>query len=308
MRISAEPLLATGWSLHLPGVRPGEALAAHLGEPAGAWADDDSPAPDQAKELLGRKGLLYKEPATRLALCAVHRALGLRPGQRPDWPLAPEVAVVACSNLGNVETVAKVTRTIAAEGGRGVSVLDAPNVSSNVVASTVALWFGFGGPNLMVCSGATAGLDGVRLAGLLLRARRAERVVLVGAEPADEVATALHAAGGPARPLRAGAACVVLEAWRPEAGGPPGRALVEPVPAAGPWPRPRRITIGRDGFDPAAHWGDCYGAEGVVALALAAHLAADEGHGPVGVRCDSEDGSRAALVSSAEPVTVGRYR
>ncbi|MFF5207128.1 beta-ketoacyl synthase N-terminal-like domain-containing protein [Streptosporangium sp. NPDC000396] len=326
MNVSPQRLLATGWSLHLPGLRLGTALADHLGEPRGAWAHEDPPAPEAAATLLGRKGLLYKEPATRLALCAVHRALGLQARQRPGWPVAPEVAVVACSNLGNVETVAQVTRTVATEGGRGVSVLDAPNVSSNVVASTVALWFGFGGPNLMVCSGATAGLDGVRLAGLLLRARRAERVVLVGAEPADEVATALHAEGGSGRPLRAGAACVVLEAWHPEGGVPAGqdpeggvpagrdpeggvpagRALVELVPEAGPWPRPPRVTIGRDGFDPAAHWGDCYGAEGVVALALAAHLAADEGHGVVGVRCEGEDGSRAALVSSAESAVVGR--
>lgn len=304
MTVPAPPILATGWSLHLPGVVPGTALAGLLGSAPGPWADQDAPGAAQAAAVLGRKGLLYKEPSTRLALCAVHRALGLDPGHRPSGPVEPGTAVVACSNLGNVETVAKVTRTIAAEGGRGVSVLDAPNVSSNVIASTVALWFGFGGPNLMICSGATAGLDGLRLAGLLLRSGRAQRVVLVGTEPDDEVATTLHSLGDPAQPLRGGAACVVLRAAYPaEADQPPaGSVLVELVPAGGQWPRPPRLVVGPGGFEPAAHWGDCYGAQGVVDLALAAHLAADDGLGPVGVTGgtgeDATADQPAALVGS----------
>ncbi len=230
--------------------------------------------------------------------------------------MSPGTAVVACSNLGNVGTVAAVTRTVAAEGGRAVSVLDAPNVSSNVVASTVALWFGFGGPNLMVCSGSTAGLDGLRLAGLLLRTGRAEQVVLVGAEAADEVASALYDSGGPGRPLRPGAACVVLEAGQASGrGAPPRRVLMEPVSGTGPWPlAPRAIVgpggagpdgAGPGGFDPARHWGDCYGAQDIVALALAAHLAADEGYAVVGVRGEGDNGSRRALVSAAKPDRPG---
>jgi 3-oxoacyl-[acyl-carrier-protein] synthase II len=292
--VKKPPLLATGWSLYLPGVWPGMALSGHVEEPWGGWAWQESPEPAQAALLLGRKGLLYKEPAVRLALCAVHRALGLAPKQRADWPTATGTAVVACSNLGNVETVDKVTRTIAAEGGRAVSVLDAPNVSSNVIASSVALWFRFGGPNLMVCSGPSAGEDGLRLAGLLLRAGRADRVVLVGAEPDDEVATALHRDGRPAHSLRAAAACVVLESWHRDVPGTPEQALVELVDEDEPWPRRPRLTIGEEGFDPTVNWGDHYGARGVVALALAAHLATGEGHGTVAVH-----GHRRALVSPA---------
>jgi 3-oxoacyl-[acyl-carrier-protein] synthase II len=259
------PLTLTAWSLHLPGVD----LAAHLDPPPGAWAREPAVPPERAGTVLGRKGLLYKEPATRLALCAVHRALGLAPGTRPTGPVEPGTAVVVAGNLGNVDTVARVTRTVAAEGGSAVSVLDAPNVSSNVVASTVALWFGFGGPSLMVCSGARAGLDALRLGGLLLRAGRARRVVLVGVEPDDEEATALFGA-----PLSAGAACVVLSAAQPE----PGNVVLatEPVP-------PSARCVGPGGFDPARHWGNRYGATDVVTLALAAHLAADEGAGVVGI-------------------------
>jgi hypothetical protein len=279
-------MTVTGWSLYLPGADIDGALAPVLGRAPGEWAGREAPGPERASAVVGRKGLLAKEPATRLALCAVHRALGLPAGQRParPWPAAPDTAVIACSNLGNVGTVAAVTRTVAAEGGRGVSILDAPNASSNVVASTVALWFGFGGPNLMVCSGSTAGLDGLRLAGLLLRAGRARRVVLVGTEPDDEAARALY--GGP---LRAGAACVVLQAGRGRDAPPRLRGGLE---------------VGPGGFDPAAHWGPCYGADGVVALALAAHLVADEGCGPVAVRRAGEDGNRHALVTADGPAGV----
>nr|AFV52179.1 ketosynthase [Streptoalloteichus sp. ATCC 53650] len=280
-------LLATGWSVHLPGV----ALAEGLDRP-GEWAHADAPAPDRAATLLGRKGLLAKEPATRLALCAVHRALGLPPG-RPTGPPSPRTAVVACGNLGNVKTVADIARAVSTEGLKGVSALDAPNASSNVLAGAVALWFGFGGPNLMVCSGATAGADGLRLADLLLRARRADRVVLVGAEPADEVASALHGTVDARGGLLAGAACLVLR--RGEEADAVGGAALALLPDHAAWPRPPHVVLGPDGFDPVRHWGDCHGAQGVVSAALAAHLAVDDGHGAVGVR----DGSLAVLVEAA---------
>ncbi|WP_116051411.1 beta-ketoacyl synthase N-terminal-like domain-containing protein [Amycolatopsis palatopharyngis] len=277
-------LLLSGWSLHLPDVDARSTLAPVLGPPGGQWARTEWVGADSAATVLGRKGLLYKEPATRLALCAVHRALGLPWGQRGETSLSPETAVIACSSLGNVGTVAKVARTIAAEGGRAVSVLDAPNVSSNVMASSVALWFGFGGPNLQVCSGSAAGFSGLRLAELLLRSERASRVVLVGAEPADEVAAALHGGG-----LRAGSACVVLER-APENVGSRGHRdpLIAPVRAVldlgvRPGLRGCRVSAGGREFDIGSEWGDFHGAHGVVALSLAAHLAVDEGHGVVGI-------------------------
>lgn len=252
----------TGWSVHIPGADLRAELAPALGGPPGQWAAAEAVPAPRAAEVLGRKGLLAKEPATRLALCAVHRALGQAPGARPGPEHHPDTAVVACSVLGNVEAVARVARTIQAEGGRAVSVLDAPNVSSNVMASSVALWFRFGGPNIMVCSGRSSGAAGLRLASLLLRSGRARRVVLVGAEPDDEVARALH--GGR---LRAGSACLVL------ADGVPGER--QPVVHLGaPAPSPR-LTFGPGGFDLEQH-GDCYGAQDVVDLALAAHLAVDE--------------------------------
>ncbi|HEV2887134.1 MAG TPA: beta-ketoacyl synthase N-terminal-like domain-containing protein [Jatrophihabitans sp.] len=309
---AAASVVATAWSLHLPDLDIEPALTERFG-PLGDWARQPAAPPDQAATVLGRKGMLYKEPATRLALCAVHRAFGVPAGQRPGWPAAPGTAVVVASNLGNVETVARVTRTIDTEGGSAVSVLDAPNVSSNVIASTVALWFGFGAANLMICSGAGAGLDGLALAVLLLRAGRADRVVLVGVEPADPVATELFGAGSDRPALRAGAACLVLEQGRPENGtGPSGRrrlavqlsddarvddAQVDDARVADARALDTDSTIGPGGFDPARHWGDFYGAQDVVALALAAELAA-EGHRQVGVRGTGRP-SRQVLLGTA---------
>ncbi|RZQ61092.1 beta-ketoacyl synthase N-terminal-like domain-containing protein [Amycolatopsis suaedae] len=282
-------LVLTGWAVHLPGIDLGEAVA---GGPRGRWAAAEAAPPERAASVLGRKGLLATEPATRLALCAVHSALGLEPGRRREPVPDPATAVLACSTLGALDTVASVARTLAREGGKAVSVLDAPNVSPNVVASRVALWFGFGGPNLLVTAGGSA-RSMLRLAALLLRSGRAGRVVLVGAEPGDATAVAVH--GGP---VRAGAACAVLTDWRAGVPVTDGQAVAELDP------RPL-CTAPLAGFDPAAAWGDFGGAADVIALALAAHLAVDERHGVVGVGRSTVDGVPAVSVHSA-PVEVTR--
>ncbi|KWV31465.1 beta-ketoacyl synthase N-terminal-like domain-containing protein [Micromonospora rifamycinica] len=296
----APAVVVTSYSIHLPA---DDRFATAAGLPpvataAGLPAVTPGCPADQAYTLLGRKGLLYKEPATRLALCAAHRALCLPDGARPDVPLDPGTAVVAASNLGNVATVVDVTRAVAREGSRGVSPMAAPNASSNVVASSIAMWFRLAGPNLMVCSGETAGLDALALGALLLRARRADRVLVVGAEPDDETAVAVrgHAAGAP--PLRAGAACVVLEpatrAVAPLATvtvGPTVRHRAD-VP---PWPVP--VVVGPGHLDPAAAWGDGYGFQGVLQTALATRLVA-EGTDGVAVLCGgTDDGWRTALLA-----------
>jgi 3-oxoacyl-[acyl-carrier-protein] synthase II len=303
----------TGWSIHLPGADLTDLID-------GCGPETACPA-DRAHELLGRKGLLGKEPATRLALCAVHRALdwpALTP--RQAGPPDPRTAVVASSNLGNVATVHDIVRTVREGSGRDVSPLSAPNASSNVAASTIAIWFRLGGPNLMVCSGATSGLDAVALGSLLLHAGRADRVVVVGTEPDDEVATALHArrlAPDAAR-LRTGAACVILE---PAGAATAGMALLSPVravpdqavPAApdgasGPEPviiGPAAAAPGRIMVDLVDRVGDTYGALGVLQVALAtAMLAGTKPHTPHAARVvcgDATDGWRVAQLTGRAP-------
>jgi hypothetical protein len=147
------------------------------------------------------------------------------------------------------------------------------------------MWFRFGGPNLMICSGRGGGHDAVRLALLLLRAGRATRVVVVGAEPDDPVATGIHARGRPPAPLRAGAACLVLE-HRPAR--PALEMLVDAVPDPG------GALVGAGGLDPVPVWGDCYGAQGIVEVALAAGLAV-AGSAPVRVSCGGTPPAQAVL-------------
>jgi len=307
--VTSTPVIVD-WSLYLPGVD----LAAALPELAAAAprrAAEPALPPEHAPDLLGRKGLLNKEPATRLALCAVHRALRRADGApRAAGPADPRVAVVASSNLGNLATVVDVVRAVR-RGGRGeISPLVAPNVSSNVLASAVAIWFRFSGPNLMVCSGATAGLDALALGSLLLRSGRADRVVVVGAEPADEVVMALANGGGARVRPAAGAACVVLEPDRGQVVEP----RLGPVRASSAPPSMDRglLRIGTatdgdpDVIDIAARCGDLYGALGVVQAALAAALVR-AGNRPAQVVCgDTVDGWRAVDVLPGPARLVGR--
>jgi len=309
--VTATPVIV-GWSLYLPGVD----LAVALPELAAATphrAAEPALPPESARELLGRKGLLNKEPATRLALCAVHRALGRPDGApRAAGPADPRVAVVASCNLGNLATVVDVVRAVRSGGRSEISPLVAPNVSSNVLASAVAIWFRFSGPNLMVCSGATAGLDALALGSLLLRSARADRVVVVGAEPVDEVVTALADGGGAQVLPRAGAACVVLEPDRGQAVEP----RLGPVRASSDPPSLDqgllRIGIATDGdpdvVDVAARCGDLYGALGVVQVALAAALVRAESR-PARILCgDTVDGWRSVDVLPAPARLDGRAR
>ena len=188
-----------------------------------------------------------------------------------------------------------------------VSPLTAPNASSNIIASTIAIWFRFGGPNLMVCSGATAGLDAIGLASLLLRAGRADRVVVVGVEPDDEVAAGLHrrrTAAASRRPLRAGAACVVLEPVRNAPSAPLRLGAVRSVasPATVDGGSPPDVVL-------AAEIGEMYGATGVVQVAAAAYLLAAEAgapDGPVRLVCgDESDGWRTVNVMLDRARRVG---
>jgi 3-oxoacyl-[acyl-carrier-protein] synthase II len=281
----------TARSLHLPGIDPDASIPGLT--PAGT---DPACPPDRAHELLGRKGLLGKDAATRLALCAVHRALGLPPGRRqPPGSPDPTVAVVASSNLGNLGTVVSIVRSVRSGQRKEISPLAAPRASSNVIASAVAIWFGFGGPNLMLCSGATSGADAVLAGALLLRAGRAAKVIVVGAEPADEVAAALYARRRDPRaaPLREGAACVILQP-ADEAGA--GAVLVGPaqLTAAGD------EGAGDGGTGLPDCWGDLYGAHGIAQTAVAAALASQRRAGPVRIVCgDQADGWRRLDVWSA---------
>ncbi|OEU87015.1 hypothetical protein DB35_25985 [Streptomyces abyssalis] len=194
----------TGLGLALPGVAEAADLVSS-GERA------DAPPPDPA-ERIGRKGLRYKDRATQLALVAARDALcdaGLITPDRERCAAGGSTAVVASSNLGNLDSVCTIAGDIAEKSVAAISPMNLPNASSNVVASSVAIRFGLRGPNLMLCNGVASGLDAVRWGASLISAGRAERALVVGVETGNGVTARLT--GVPEDDQLDGAVALVLE-------------------------------------------------------------------------------------------------
>jgi 3-oxoacyl-[acyl-carrier-protein] synthase II len=182
----ADPVVITGVGIEVPG----------LADPAGLLTAVDGP-PASARfapeEKLGRTGLLFKDRATRLALCASRDALidaGL-PVTAAAQACPETVGVVVSSNLGNLDTVCNAVAAIHRGGVKNTSPLDLPNASSNVIASTLAIRYGCRAVNLTLCNGATAGTEALHVAANCLRAGRAARVIVAGVEPRNDVVTRL---------------------------------------------------------------------------------------------------------------------
>ncbi|MFF8264284.1 beta-ketoacyl synthase N-terminal-like domain-containing protein [Streptomyces virginiae] len=177
-------VVVTGIGLALPGVATyGDLLGPLPGE--GGF--------DTATELRGRE-MRHKDRASRLALRAAEFALhdaGLTDTGATFTGVADATAVVVSTNLGNVDSICEATDIIAREGVRGLSPLGLPQTSSNVAAGWVAIRYGLRGPNLTVCNGTTSGLDALAWARNLIVAGRAQAAVVVGVEPANEMATRL---------------------------------------------------------------------------------------------------------------------
>jgi 3-oxoacyl-[acyl-carrier-protein] synthase II len=230
---------------------------------------------------LGKKGIRYKDRATLLGLSAAKAALasaGL-PMSAEDQIDKPRFGVVVSSNLGNLETVERVVRVIHEDHVRATSAMDLPNASSNIVASTAAIRYGMQSVNLTVCSGASSGLDALELAALCIRARRADRMLVIGVEVASATARALLGLPDSA-PLFDGAFAVVLEAqdclWKR---GRRARIRLgefrHAVAGAGSVPRLCALTAA----DVSQLIGESYGVEGVAQLVLAAQVLPDRAVG-----------------------------
>ena len=321
--------VATGVGLAVPGARSSAELVTGSAEGA---------APFDPAARIGKKGLRYLDQATRLALCAARDALndaGLMTG---DARLAPapgggapvvdaellvpgeSVAVVVSSNFGNLDSVCDVATALADDGGtRLLSPVYAPRLSSNVTASEVAIRFGLRGPNLMLCNGPASGLDAVHWATVLLAARRARHVLVVGTEPANDVVRRLT---GHAHPFD-GAAALVLESPETAAGraapvlaGVRGYVRTESVSdcvaalggtAPRAWLAPEGTPDVLSGVLPgvprhalASRWGPASGALGVLQCAAAVGHFAAGGGGPLfAVAGTDADDAVAGLVLTA---------
>jgi|GEM_PF-2044115 len=296
--------VVTGVGLALPGIDSGLELLA--GAPA-------RPAPpiDPAARL-GRKGLRYKDRASVLALCAAAdalRAAGLL-GELGLTVAGERIGVVAATETGPIQTVCAASATLEEQTVTGLSPMDLPNASPNVIASTIAIRFGLRGVTMLFTNGPSSGLDALRWAATLLAARRLDHVLVVGVEVAEPAATDwLRARGLLADGGRAldGAVAVVVEA-APTAlrRGAPAlgvigryarRADAESATAAvladstepGPPPRPPDLILtdrplranGTIIRDVGAAVGVAVGALGVVQCAAALSWLAEGDAGPV---------------------------
>ncbi|UYQ64818.1 beta-ketoacyl synthase N-terminal-like domain-containing protein [Streptomyces peucetius] len=248
-------VVVSGAAVLLPGAVTVRALAD--GPAAGG-------APVEPAEHVGRKGLRYKDRATQLGYCLTAAALK-DAGLLGDDGLtcAPaSVGVVASSNFGNLDTVARALDTIREETVTATSPMDLPNASSNVIASSAAIRYGLRGPNLMVCNGETSGLDAVHWATTMIAAGRAERVLVLGVEPDNDVVRRLL---GGARALDGGAALVLESRQAAEQRSATVRAVLGPYTRSAGAPGPAR---GRR-WELPEHLGRASGAHGVLQCAAA---------------------------------------
>lgn len=225
------------------------------------------------KAHIGRRGIRYKDRATRLALAAarvamVEAGLGGTTGYQ-DLDDHRCAVVVACC-FGNVDTVLRCAAQIRAEGAVSLSPMDLPNASANVIPATLAIWFGLRGANLL-CGGGGSGQDALLFASNLIRAGRADRVLVCGVEACQPaLAPLFEAAGrGGELPVDIGAALLLERAacYRDRGAGGAACALPE-----------------ASGVEAGAVFAGTHGAEGVLAViaardSLRAHHAVRAGAG-----------------------------
>jgi len=174
------PVMVTGIGVEIPGFAD-----VNVNTFLEALTSPIKPAADfYPEQKLGKRGLRYKDRATKLALCSAQSALkhaGL-PIKASEQLCSETFGVIVSSNLSNLDSVCRVLDTIRIDGVNSTSSMDLPNASSNVVATSIAISFGLKGLNLMVCNGATSGLDALYLAANAIRAGRASRMLVVGVE------------------------------------------------------------------------------------------------------------------------------
>ncbi|WP_156727259.1 beta-ketoacyl synthase N-terminal-like domain-containing protein [Streptomyces apocyni] len=251
-------VVVTGAAVLLPGADSVRALA----QGPAAGGDPVEPATH-----VGRKGLRYKDRATQLGYALTSAALrdaGLLEGEK-DGTLtvaAETVGVVASSNFGNLDTVARALDTIREETVTATSPMDLPNASSNVIASSAAIRYGLRGPNLMVCNGETSGLDAVHWATTMIASGRVDRALVLGVEPDNDVVRKLLGGG---HAVDGGAALVLEAAAAAEDRGAAVRARIGAY----------RRSAGEQGADQGRRWrlpehsGRASGANGVIQCAAA---------------------------------------
>lgn len=157
------------------------------------------------KERLGRKGLRYNTKATLLALAAVTELLDSAEASTPE--ILDNCGLVAASAYGNYSSVCRVAEQLLESGVNGISPMDLPNASSNIIASQIAIRFGIQGVCITVDDGLNSGESVIRWASRLLKSKRCDRVIAVTAESPSEYEHLLRGR----LPLVTGAVALLME-------------------------------------------------------------------------------------------------
>jgi 3-oxoacyl-[acyl-carrier-protein] synthase II len=189
-------------------VAPAERTLPGIDEASVLRGTDD----EALKSHIARRGIRYKDRATRLALAAARVAmleagLGGAAGYE-DLDDSRCAVVVACC-FGNTDTVLRCAAQIRDEGSAALSPMDLPNASANVVPATLAIWFGLRGANLLCAGDRTSGHDALMFASNLIRTGRADRVLVCGVEAGQPALAPLFDGAGQAAPADIAAALVL---------------------------------------------------------------------------------------------------
>jgi 3-oxoacyl-[acyl-carrier-protein] synthase II len=184
---------------------------------------------DALKKHISRRGIRYKDKSTRLALAAAKQAMADAALCRDGYADLDDqrCAVLVASCFGNVDTVLRCAAHIAREGAHTLSPMDLPNASTNVIASTLAIWFGLRGPNMLLANGPGSGLEILSFACILLGTGRVDRALVCGVEAAQPLLASLFSADASesALPIDIAAAVVLETASAHAARGGPDTAV-----------------------------------------------------------------------------------
>lgn len=144
------------------------------------------------KALIGKRGIRYKDRATRMALVASRIAMS-EAGILEDYAKLDDerFGVVGASCFGNLGITIDAARQIASSGSTALSPMNLPNASANVMPATLAIWFGLRATNLLMANGISSSFDAVAFAVNLINANRADRMLVCASETQVQIAADL---------------------------------------------------------------------------------------------------------------------
>jgi 3-oxoacyl-(acyl-carrier-protein) synthase len=142
-------------------------------------------------QFLGDKGLRTLDRLTKLMVVSARLALGdaglKKTGNDGAWGFAegvdPTRVGVVCSNAyGSLEAITELDRVAKLEDARYINPAKFPNTVSNSASGYVSIWEDLRALNITVSDGNPGGLDGFAVADLMLATRRADAILVGGAE------------------------------------------------------------------------------------------------------------------------------